>query len=95
MPRVLRSTLAAQDLVEIWQHVARDNRTAADHLIDTVAEKCCLLASSPELGEKRPELGLDLRSFVVGNYVVLYRPMTDGIEVARVIHSARDIDALL
>lgn len=65
MPKVLRSTLAAQDLVEIWQHVARDNLTAADHLIDTLVAKCYLLASSPELGEKRPELGAGLRSSVL------------------------------
>ena len=33
----------------------------------------------------------NLRSFSVGHYVVLYRPVQNGIEVARVIHSARDI----
>jgi len=39
--------------------------------------------------------GPNIRSFLVGNYVVFYRPIQDSIEVARVLHGARDIDALL
>ena len=34
-----------------------------------------------------------LRSFVVANYVVFYFALADGIEVVRVMHGRRDIDA--
>jgi len=45
------------------------------------------------MGRARPELGHGLRSFVVGQYVVFYRPSTKGIEIVRVLHGARDIGA--
>jgi len=82
---------ARVDLVSIHKYVARDNRVAADRLIHELKEKFRLLASQPLIGEERPELAANLRSFSAGNYVVIYRPMRTGIEVARVIHAARDI----
>ena len=41
----------------------------------------------------RKELATDLRSFPFGRYVIFYTPVYDGIDVVRVLHSARDIDA--
>ena len=82
---------ARVDLLSIHKYVARDNPAAADRLIHELKQKFCLLVSQPLLGEERPELAANLRSFSVGNYVILYRPVQKGIEVARVIHSARDI----
>jgi len=35
-----------------------------------------------------------LRSLPVGNYLVFYLPLDDGIEVVRVLHGSREIDAL-
>jgi toxin ParE1/3/4 len=54
-------------------------------------EKFTLLSSHALLGESRPDLGKDFRSFVAGNYVIVYRPGSEEIEIARVIHAARDI----
>jgi hypothetical protein len=39
-------------------------------------------------------LAPELRSFPVGRYVVFYRPQDDGIDVVRVLHSARDIESI-
>ena len=36
----------------------------------------------------------DVRSFPFGRYVIFYEPIEDGIDVVRVLHSARDIDAV-
>jgi plasmid stabilization system protein ParE len=36
-----------------------------------------------------------IESFSIGNYVIYYRPAVDGIRVARIVHGARDHDALL
>lgn len=46
MPKVLRAPLAEADLDEIWDFVANDSVAAADWLIDTIAEKCHVLAGS-------------------------------------------------
>ncbi len=94
MARVVFALVAEQDLDEIEAHVAEDNPTAAEGLVDSFQEKCTLLATHPEMGRARPELGKNLRSFPVGNYLIVYRPMSDGIEVARVLSGARDIDGL-
>ena len=45
------------------------------------------------MGRARDELAADLRSFPFARYVIFYEPIEDGIDVVRVLHSARDIDA--
>ncbi|MDZ8108879.1 MAG: type II toxin-antitoxin system RelE/ParE family toxin [Nostoc sp. DedQUE12a] len=51
-------------------------------------------ALNPEMGRKRDSLALNLRSFPVGNYLIFYRPIDQGIEVIRLLHGARDIQSL-
>jgi len=85
---------AESDLRQIWRYIARHNRTAADRLLDMIDSKAKLMATQPELGQLRSELAVGLRSFLVGNYVVYYQPLKNGVAVARVIHAARDVDAL-
>ena len=45
------------------------------------------------MGRPRDELAPGLRSFAFGRYVVFIQPLADGIDVVRVLHSSRDIDA--
>jgi toxin ParE1/3/4 len=91
---VVLSELAEADLTDIWVFVAQDNPEAADRLIDQIYEKCQFLAGSPNAGRQRAELGLSIRSFAVGNYLIFYREGATGIEVARVLHGRRDIPSL-
>ena len=42
-------------------------------------------------GRSRAELLPNLRSFAAGSYTIFYFPEEDGVEIFRVIHSARDI----
>ena len=46
------------------------------------------------MGRSRPELAPDLRSFPVGNYMIYYQTLVDGIEIVRIISAARDFDAI-
>ena len=94
MPRVLRTPEADDDLWEILVYIARDNEDAAFRLIDTIDEKLYMLAQFPGGGQARPELLPNLRSFPVGNYLIFYRPIEDGIEVLRVVHGARNLRRL-
>ena len=48
----------------------------------------------PGLGPERPELGKGLRSFPVGNYLIVYRPANDGIHLIRVVHGSRNLRRL-
>jgi len=46
------------------------------------------------MGRARDELVPGVRCFPVGRYVVFYVPLDDGIDIVRVLHGARDIDAV-
>ncbi|EMI21741.1 Plasmid stabilization system [Rhodopirellula maiorica SM1] len=85
---------AQQDLSDIYDYIARDKPIAAANWVEKIEEKCKLIAATPELGERRPEYGADIRSSVVGRYVIFFRPIENGIEVARVIAGDRDIRSL-
>ena len=50
-----------------------------------------MLAEMPESGRQREKLAPELRSFAVGNYVIFYRPIENGVEIVRVLHGARDL----
>jgi len=47
------------------------------------------------MGTGRSELKSDLRSHPVGNYVVFYFPLENGVDVVRVLHRSRNIETLL
>ena len=89
--RITKTAQAERDLDEIWFHIAVDNLGAADALLDAIDQRCRLLARQPMMGRARPELAPDLRSFPVARYVIFYCPSAEGIEIVRVLHSARDI----
>jgi len=82
--KIVRRPRARQDLIEVWQYIADDNEAAADRTLDRIERALANLAENPMIGRARPELAPDLRSFPVGNYVLFYRPMPDGIDLIRV-----------
>jgi toxin ParE1/3/4 len=94
MPRVTRRPLAEADIIEIWEYIAEDSLAAADRWVDHLDEQLRLLAGQPMMGRARGELAPAVRSFPFGRYVVFYAPLDDGIDVVRVLHGARDIDAV-
>jgi toxin ParE1/3/4 len=94
MPRIQRRPLAGADIDEIWDYIAEDSVVAADTWIDRLDAKLSLLASQPLMGRSRDELALGVRSLPFGRYVIFYLPLHDGIDVVRVLHSARDIASI-
>ncbi|MEQ1881287.1 MAG: type II toxin-antitoxin system RelE/ParE family toxin [Burkholderiales bacterium] len=94
MPQVTRRPLAETDILEIWDYIADDSLTAADRWVDHLDEQFRVLATQPMMGRAREELAPGVRSFPFGRYVVFYVPLANGIDVVRVLHGARDIDAV-
>jgi toxin ParE1/3/4 len=73
---------AEADLDSIWYYVASQSGSmeVADRLIDALTERFYLLASYPQLGRRRDEdLRPGLRSFPVGEYVIIYRVDDDNV----------------
>ncbi len=94
MPRIVRTPRAKVDLLEIWNYIARDSPTQADRFVERIDRTLGLLSTQPHMGQNRSELAANLRSFSVGNYVIFFRPLNDGIEVERVINAARDLGSI-
>lgn len=92
MATILVTPLAQEDLGDIWDYAAELGTERADRLLDLIYEKCQRLAEYPEMGRTRHELLVNLRSFTVKNYIIFYQPITNGIEVLRVLHGVLDID---
>ena len=94
MPRLLKRPEAENDLDEIWLFIAKDNPSNADRLLDWLQEKFLVLADFPQMGTSCYELKNGLRSHVVGNYMIFYFQIDDGIDIVRVLHGARNIESL-
>jgi toxin ParE1/3/4 len=85
---------ANADLEEIWMFIAADNPAQADDFIDLIDEKFQNLSRQPGLGRRREELVAGLRSFPVGRYVIFYLQVQDCLQIVRILHGARDLDAV-
>lgn len=94
MAIVLKRPLAELDLLEIWDYIADDSLDLADDFLDRIEEKLQALARNPGMGRRREELLPGLQSFPIGNYVVFYREIEDGIDVIRVLRGSRDIEGI-
>jgi len=80
--------------LEIWDYIATDSLAAADRWVDYLDKHFRVLATQPMMGRARDELVPGVRSFPFGRYVVFYMPLDDRIDAVRVLHGARDIDAV-
>jgi toxin ParE1/3/4 len=94
----LRTPQADSDLDSIWRWVALQSGSykIADRLIDSVVDRFLLLATHPHVGRMRDQdLRPGLRSFPVGDYIILYRIKNNHVLILRVLHGSRNIQALL
>lgn len=100
MARVVKRSAAERDLDEIASFLQQASPYTAIRFLEAVDRASERLAEMPGLGSlgesAHPALaGLRLcpvRRFP--KYLILYRPIAEGIEVVRVFHGARDIENL-
>lgn len=96
MARVIRTPQARRSLKECALYIAEQSqsRAVALRFLSSIEEKCQLCSTQPQMGTFRPDLDANVRCFPVGNHVVIYRPLNDGILVLLVIRGIRDIPAV-
>lgn len=93
MPNILITPAAEKDLINLWVHIARDNRTAADTVYEAAEQTFVTLASMPNIGtlyQPRRARLKGVRFFPVKQfrkYMIYYRATADGIEIIRVLHA--------
>ena len=94
----IRTPQADSDLDSIWYYVASRSGSVetADRLIDSITGRFVLLARYPNMGRARDEdLRPGLRSFSVGEYVIIYRVEEADVQILRVLRGSRNLESLL
>jgi len=94
MTKVIYAPEAEFELVEIGGYIALDSERNAEAFVAKLREKAAKVALNPRIYRTRDDLLPGLRSAAFGNYLILFRIVEGGIEVARIIHGARDLPRL-
>jgi plasmid stabilization system protein ParE len=82
--------LAAQDITDIWAHIADDNPKAARRVREQIFAAVRALVPFPNRGHKRPDLtSRPLRFTVVYEYLIAYAPDETPLWVVAVMHGHR------
>ena len=99
--RIRRRPKVVEDVEGIADFIARDSLEFALRFVESVEATLSWLADFPGAGapfhSDAPELQ-NIRTFRVKdfpNHIIFYRRHADAIEVIRIIHGARDLDAEL
>ena len=80
---------ALQDRIAIFDYIEADNPQAALSIDERIRAEVEVLAQFPELGRRGRVK--DTRELVISNtpYIAVYRVMSDGVRILRVLHGAR------
>jgi toxin ParE1/3/4 len=98
MSQFLLAPAAKSDIFEIWNYYASEVGDAelADRMRDEIFNGIRAAARKPGIGHLRRELADEpLRFWRVRKYLIIYRSQRKPIQVVRVLHGARDVQALL
>jgi toxin ParE1/3/4 len=89
------SPRAERDLEDIADYIAQDNSPRALSFVRELRGRCDKLGISPHAPRQFRQPGADAHILPYGNYVILYRNLATEVAIARIIHGARDIMALI
>ncbi len=100
MGNVYKHPQVIRDLIDLATYIARDNMNVSDNFL-AVEEIFKQLAQTPKMGKVRkfdnPNLADVRQQAIKGfkNYLVFYMTKDSDVEILRVLHGRRDIDAIL
>lgn len=86
------SSDAALDMDEIFDYSIKEfaSKQAFDYA-SKIHSLFLKLTEQPEIGRKRNEIKVGLRSIPIGEHIFFYRILKDKIRILRVLHRSRDI----
>ena len=92
---------ARHDIVDLAVYIADQSPDAAFRLMDAVEQTSAFLLANSEAGAFYPAENsrlagirvFQVRSFP--NHLIFYRESASGIQIVRVLHGARNVDAVL
>lgn len=86
---------ARVDLLDIGEHIGRDNPDRAVTFVNELLERSEQVAELPQVYRLRPEWGESVRSARHGNYLILFETGDEGVTILRYLHSRRNITRIL
>ena len=98
MSGFLIAPAARIDLREIWDYYAVElqNPRTADRIRDEIFKGFRKLVKSPGIGHFRQDLADEpLRFWLVRRFLIVYRGEKQPIEIVRVLHGSRNVQAIL
>lgn len=95
MKRCSFTPLAKLDVQEISSYIALRDLDAANRVTNRIVHTCQSLVNMPERGRLRNDLLPGLRSVIEGKYIIFYFVVSDGVQIYRILHGARQIERLL
>ena len=94
MKRHIISQPAIKEKENIVDYFSSRNINAGEKFISQFEKKCQYLAQFPNMGRSYDDLKPSLRGLNLGDYIIFYRIIDDGIEIVRVVSGYRDLDSL-
>jgi toxin ParE1/3/4 len=93
---VVFSAEAERDLDEIWIYLAETSGSyeVTARWVSHLTDSALRLGPNPRIGKIRRDIGEAIRSVTVKNYVIFYRPNEFNIQVLRILHGKRNVEAL-
>jgi toxin ParE1/3/4 len=85
---------ARADLRDIALRIADHNLSRAFTYVDEIEAHCLRIGDLPHAWPPRPQWGEGVRITIHGNYVIVHRVRDETVQVLRLVHGARDLDAL-
>lgn len=83
---------AIEQLDGIYAYVAKDSVRYAERVIDRILERATKVANMPQAAAIVPEYSRsDIREVFVYQYRIIYRILTDQIDVLAVVHGAKPL----
>ncbi|MEA5595568.1 type II toxin-antitoxin system RelE/ParE family toxin [Rivularia sp. UHCC 0363] len=101
MVNVYKHPQVIRDLIDLATYIAANNMDVSDKFLVAAEDTFKQLALTPKMGRVRefynPNLANVRQQPIKGfrNYLVFYQTRDADIEILRVLHGRRDIDAIL
>jgi plasmid stabilization system protein ParE len=94
--RYILSEGADRDLDRIWDYIAENSVASADEWIGRLFDAFDTISNTPGIGHKREDLtNYPVLFWPMGAYLVIYRALSQPIEIVAVTQGARDIPTFL
>jgi toxin ParE1/3/4 len=92
MPIVTWSDTAQEDLKQIGLYIGQEQRrpSTAVQVMREIVDHCDYLARTPYTGTARPDLGADTRVTSCKRWVIIFRPVQEGVDLLRIVDGSRD-----